>query len=553
MSTGLHLRTSQTLALTPQLQQSIRLLQLSTLELQQELEHMLCTNPFLERVEDEAGTTSADEAQHHSDDFDDASADAMPDTCALLADDAHDITALREHSDDWSTSLANESRQSTSSDDLDDHASDFDERSLTDIWDNGSTSSVAPDEDNEQHQERETPHISLQQHLHQQVIGLHLREHDNAALYCLIESLDDDGYLQDSLGEIAQSLLQQHANSSYDDSDSATSDDPDEAFFSLLHHLTVALRLLQSCEPTGVGARNLAECLQLQLKALRIPETHSEQRQTRATALAICQQPLEYLARRDVRSLQKFTDCSAASIKQAMQLIATLEPKPGRRFSDITRHHMLPDVLVSRNTGKNASKTPWLIELNPDTLPRVRVCELYAQAMRGHRESGHEALQQHLQEARYMVKSIQQRYDTIMRVAQAIVERQQRFFEQGVLAMQPLVLREIADALGMHESTISRVTTAKYMATPWGTFELKYFFSSGLDAEDGSAATSSTVVRAMLQQMIAAEDCARPLSDMALCQMLQEQGIQCARRTVAKYREALQIPPAHLRKSLQDI
>ena len=140
-----------------------------------------------------------------------------------------------------------------------------------------------------------------------------------------------------------------------------------------------------------------------------------------------------------------------------------------------------------------------------------------------------------------------------MRVAQAIVERQQRFFEQGVLAMQPLVLREIADALGMHESTISRVTTAKYMAPPWGTFELKYFFSSGLDAEDGSAATSSTVVRAMLQQMIAAEDCARPLSDMALCQMLQEQGIQCARRTVAKYREALQIPPAHLRKSLQDI
>ena len=552
MSTGLHLRTTQTLALTPQLQQSIRLLQLSTLELQQELEQMLAENPFLERIEDgeehadSSTPATSDYEESHESAFDDDS-DALPDTCDLLANDASDFSTLQEHSDDWSSSLVSDSRQS-SSDDYGSQDNSESESSLTDIWDNGNTSSTPQDAADEQHQERESAHISLQQHLHQQVLGLHLGEQDRAALYCLIESLNDDGYLEDSLGEIAQSLLRQHGSHAND-----IFDDPEEAFSELLHHLTVALRLLQSCEPAGVGARNLAECLQLQLKALNIPDTCSEQLQTRTTALALCQQPLEYLARRDVRSLQKLTACSANDIKQAMQLIATLEPKPGRSFIDVTCHSMVPDVLVRRNTGKNAAASPWIIEANPEVLPRVRVPELYARAMRGHRGGNHEALQQHLQEARYMVKSIQQRFDTILLVAQAIVRHQHQFFEQGVLAMRPLTLQEIANELEMHESTISRVTTAKYMATPWGTFELKYFFGSGLEAEDGNSATSSTVVRALLQQMIAAEDCAHPLSDMALCKMLQEQGIQCARRTVAKYRESLQIPPAHLRKSLQDI
>ena len=567
MKPALQLRTAQTLALTPQLQQSIRLLHLSTLELQQELEQMLAENPFLERIEDdEAQTVSTPDASvdntsvDNADpfaappegDFGDDATDPLPDTCTLLADDASDFAALHEHNDDWSSRLASDSRQSSSSDDDTGSQNDFEaESSLTDIWDNGNTGSAPQDDANEQHQPHESPHISLQQHLHQQVLGLHLSEQDSAALYCLIESLDDDGYLPDSLGEIAQSLLQRATHGSH------APDDFDEAFSELLHHLTVALRLLQSCEPAGVGARNLAECLQLQIKALHMPQASSGQQQIRAAALALCQQPLEYLARRDVRSLQKLTACPASDIKQAMQLIATLEPKPGRRFTDITRQHMLPDVLVRRNTGRDQHSKPWLIELNPDTLPRVRVCELYAQAMRGHRTGSHEALQQHLQEARYMVKSIQQRFDTIMRVAHAIVERQQAFLEQGVLAMQPLVLREIADALGLHESTISRVTTAKYMATPQGTFELKYFFSSGLDAKNSTgndhASTSSTAVRALLQQFIAAENRTKPLSDMALCKMLQGQGIECARRTVAKYREALQIPPAHLRKSLQDI
>jgi len=230
-----------------------------------------------------------------------------------------------------------------------------------------------------------------------------------------------------------------------------------------------------------------------------------------------------------------------------MALIARLEPRPGRRFADVDRNIIVPDVIVKK-TGRGGQQN-FSVQLNPDVMPRLRVHDIYAGALRGGRGEGHQALQARLQEARWFIKNIQQRFDTILRVSRAIVERQKNFFVHGELAMRPLVLRDIADELGLHESTISRVTTAKYMATPQGTYELKYFFGSGLGTETGGNA-SSTAVRALIKQFIAAENPHKPLSDSQIAEMLKEQGIECARRTVAKYREALKIAPANLRKAL---
>ena len=263
-------------------------------------------------------------------------------------------------------------------------------------------------------------------------------------------------------------------------------------------------------------------------------------------ALAICTQPLELIAKRDVRKLMSSCRLDEDTVRAALGLIARLEPKPGRRFVDVERNVVVPDVIVER-AGRG-----FKVSLNPEVMPRLRVHDVYAGALRQNRgardgDGGHAAMQQRLQEARWFIKNIQQRFDTILRVSSAIVERQRNFFMHGELAMRPLVLREIADELGLHESTISRVTTAKYMATPFGTYELKYFFGSSLGTETGGNA-SSTAVRALIKQFVASEDVAKPLSDNQLSEMLKEQGIECARRTVAKYREALRIAPANLRK-----
>ena len=371
---------------------------------------------------------------------------------------------------------------------------------------------------------------SLTEHLHRQALALRLSDVDRAALRFLIESLTEDGYLEDPIETLAQGL--------------AGTDDP-EQLDELVHHFTVALRLLQSLEPTGVGARNLAECLGLQLRALL--QEGAADAETVQAALCICGQSLDLLARRDVRRLVQLCGCSEERTRAAMALITRLEPRPGRRFADVERNAVVPDVLVTRSgrSGQN-----FVVQLNPEVMPKLRVHDVYAGALRGHRGGeGHQALQQRLQEARWFIKNIQQRFDTILRVSRAIVERQKNFFVHGELAMRPLVLRDIADELGLHESTISRVTTAKYMATPQGTFELKYFFGSGLGTDTGGNA-SSTAVRALIKQFIAAESPAKPLSDSQLADMLKEQGIECARRTVAKYREALRIPTATLRKAL---
>ncbi|HKX94777.1 MAG TPA: RNA polymerase factor sigma-54, partial [Methylibium sp.] len=303
--------------------------------------------------------------------------------------------------------------------------------------------------------------------------------------------------------------------------------------------LRCALKWLQNLEPAGVGARDLSECLVLQLRG-------GPRCEAQMIAILICKNHLELLARRDAKKLMAATGADEELLKAAQSLIVHCEPKPGRPFANAEANIVVPDVIVQK-AGRG-----WKVVLNPDVMPKLRINDLYAQAIRQQRgartESG-AALSSRLQEARWFMKNILQRFDTIQRVSQAIVERQKAFFSHGAIAMKPLVLREIADELGLHESTISRVTTAKYMSTPYGTYELKYFFGSSLNTEAGGNA-SSTAVRALIKQLVAAEDAKKPLSDSQISQMLEEQGIQVARRTVAKYREALKIAPANLRREL---
>ena len=512
MKPSLSLKMSQHLALTPQLQQSIRLLQLSTLELSQEVDQMLDENPFLDRAEDEAPMESV----------------GLPEQDARVS------------LGDRVSEAAQDSPTHDDGPEMRDEAVE----GVAESWDGDGSVDLAPQEDEwggdakaRNNSEEDTADAvelarslgSLTDHLHRQALSLRLSEIDRAALKFLIESLNDDGYLEDSLPELAASL--------------AGSDDL-EQIDELVHHFTVALRLLQSLEPVGVGARNLAECLQLQCSE-RLREAPDDA--VAAVALQLCSQPMELLAKRDIKRLMALSGSTDAQVRAALQFVARLEPKPGRRFVQAEQNIIVPDVIVS--ALRRAGAPQFRVQLNPDVMPRLRVHDIYANALRGSKGEGAAGLQQRLQEARWFIKNIQQRFDTILRVSSAIVERQKNFFIHGELAMRPLVLREIADELGMHESTISRVTTAKYMATPQGTFELKYFFGSGLGTDSGSAA-SSTAVRALIKQFVAAENTAKPLSDNTISDMLKEQGIDCARRTVAKYREALKIAPANLRKAL---
>jgi RNA polymerase sigma-54 factor len=541
MMPSLSLRVSQSLTLTPQLQQSIRLLQLSTQELTQEVEQMLDENPFLEREGDDAAEPERAEASAHDTSegtetaaVGDKATETSTSTDATSASDFEagpsdlplDFGAGKE------TGVDAEAASGDSASDWEEWGGDLPARSSAGSGD---------DDDEAPPSDRRSEHLSLQDVLHRQALSLRLCQEGRAALYFLIESLNDDGYLEETLAELAQSF--------------GDASDP-ERYEALLHHLTVALRLLQSLEPIGVGARNLSECMGLQIKARQrlLDEEGSDTPEADAlvleTALLVCQESLDLLARRDVRKLMQLTGCNEAAVRSALALIAKLEPRPGRPYADVDRNAIIPDVIVRPSNERGLPVPGFSIQLNAEVMPRLRVQDVYANALRSHKGSeGHGALQQRLQEARWFIKNIQQRFDTILRVSQAIVERQRNFFVHGELAMRPMVLREIADELGLHESTISRVTTAKYMATPQGTFELKYFFGSGLGTETGGSA-SSTAVKALIKQLLEEESAKKPLSDAKIADLLQAQGIECARRTVAKYREAMRIPPASLRKAL---
>ena len=527
MKPSLQVRLSQHLALTPQLQQSIRLLQLSTLELHQEIEQMLEQNPFLDTDDDHAPmefglerVTAAPDASAErektklSEREDSGDGQAGADEPAGLDSAEFGATAR----DDW--------ENGTEQDDFDGI------RELPSA--NGSSSGASGDDDREPTDGNDSA-LSLQDHLRRQLLGMRLSPEDRAAVMVLIESLDEDGYLADSLDEIAERLALGMGLAG-DGSGDAADLDATEQREELSDRLRCALKWLQSLDPIGVGGAGLGACLVIQLR--QHPPSPA-----RTAAMQISEKHLELLARKDIKKLMSATGANEDTLRAAEAMIKACEPKPGRPFTRAEANIIVPDVIVIK-AGRG-----WKATLNPDVMPKLRINDLYAQAIRGRGNGGAGGLSARLQEARWFMKNILQRFDTILRVSQAIVERQKSFFTHGAIAMKPLVLREIADELGLHESTISRVTTAKYMTTPYGTYELKYFFGSSLNTDAGGNA-SSTAVRALIQQLVGSEPASKPLSDSQLSDMLSEQGITVARRTVAKYREALKIAPANLRKNL---
>ncbi|CAN5853722.1 RNA polymerase factor sigma-54 [soil metagenome] len=500
MKQSLQLRTSQHLTLTPQLQQSIRLLQLSTLELHQELATLLIENPMLERVDD-----------------------PLDNAVRLLSDGAITSNAPQSESEFAVAAGPGQdtaSTEVTANNDNSEIAAPADSTSQTDdewSFDSAPPGSKSGEED-EGRPQLEASHTSLKEHLLEQM-RLNLREpRDRALVELVIDAIDDSGYLTESLDDIHASLPLELGV------------EPEE--------LSFALAMLQSFDPAGVGARSPSECLALQVK--RLPKIAFV---TRRLALSIVESHLSLFAQRDFNKLKKILNCDDEDLREAQVVIRQCKPKPGADFAAGSSDYVVPDVIVK----KSANANEWQVMLNQDVMPKLRVNSMYADIMKQNRGDG--SLVPQLQEARWLVKNMRQRFDTILRVSQAIVERQRNFFTHGAVAMRPLVLREIADTLGLHESTISRVTTQKYMLTPHGMFELKYFFGSHVATETGGEA-SSTAIRALIKQLIGAEDPKSPLSDSKVADMLGEQGMVIARRTVAKYREALKIPPVSLRKSL---
>jgi len=488
MKQSLQLRISQHLALTPQLQQSIRLLQLSTLELHKELEQILTDNPLLERLDD-----------------------PLDQSVRLLGDGAMGAAGAPSEGPIAETPAPSTSEDSFDASESGEAASGESEWTFDDV----ARTSKAPDDEDARPQ-LEASHTTLREHLVEQMrLSVHeLR--DRALLELVIDSLDDDGYLTEPLSEI-------HARI------------PEELEVDL-QELSIALAMLQNFDPAGVGARDAAECLALQIKRLpKIPMV------TRRLALTIVEKHLVQFAQRDFNKLKKALDCDDEDLREAQAVIRLCNPHPGAEFGSGASDYVVPDVIVKK------TKNGWQVMLNQDVMPRLRVNAIYANILK--QSKGEGSLTSQLQEAKWLIKNMRQRFDTILRVAQAIVERQRNFFSHGAVAMRPLVLREIADTLGLHESTISRVTTQKYMLTPHGMFELKYFFGSHVATEAGGEA-SSTAIRALIKQLIGAEDSKNPFSDSKIADMLGEQGMVVARRTVAKYREALKIPPVSLRKSL---
>ncbi|HEY0907136.1 MAG TPA: RNA polymerase factor sigma-54 [Methylophilus sp.] len=517
MKQNLQLRMSQNLALTPQLQQSIRLLQLSTLELNQELEAILQENPLLEMADGEEGGFDAGEAaapeaapgdtgSEDASSFDVATQQEITSPAETLRDE------LRDELSGADGELPNLSEEFTPPE-FEDHYEEFGSASN---WDESGRNNL--DDDDSDFTRQDATSTSLREHLLNQIQLAHLSQRDMSLVKLLLDSINDDGYLELDLQEIAEALpLELEVD---------------------LQELETALKLIQNLDPVGVGARDLRECLLLQLS--HVPAGTP----ALAQAKAIASDHLALLANRDFVKLRKVLACDEAVLKTAQQLIRQQNPKPGSEFASFGHDHFIQhDVVVKKIRGI------WVATLNDGAIPKLRINQMYADILKRNRENSGQYLQSQMQEAKWMIKNIQQRFSTILRVSQAIVDRQRNFFEHGEIAMRPLVLREIAEELDLHESTVSRVTTHKYMLTPRGVYELKYFFGSSV-ATDAGGSCSATAIRALIKQMVADENPKKPLSDNQITDTLAQQGIVVARRTIAKYRESLSIPPANLRKSL---
>ncbi len=483
MRQTLQLKLSQQLRLTPQLQQSIRLLQLSTLELNQEIERIVQENPLLE-LEENWGAVNPDASDIRNEEKLSESNDNEPLTDSAITENQHDASQLAEHETDWSQ------------DSLFYDSTEQEENEFTQIPDRPA---------------------SLRDYLYVQAACLQqISGRERQIIELLIDSLDDDGYLQQSLEELT-TILPTELNMDLKD-------------------LQVALDHLQQFDPTGVGARDLRECLLLQLNA--IPDDVP----FRDRAQKVVQMHLKPLAAHDFTLIKKLLGCNDIELRATLKLISHLNPKPGSDFNVPSARYIIPDIIVKKINGV------WAASINTDALPKISINRQYANILKQNHHPSALALTHQLNEAKWLIKNIQQRSTTILAVANAIIDRQQQFLEHGEIAMRPLVLREIADALDLHESTISRVTTQKFMHTPRGIFELKYFFGSHVSTDSGGAC-SATAIRALIKQLISEENSRKPLSDNNIAGILEQQGIVVARRTVAKYRESLQIPAANLRKS----
>jgi RNA polymerase sigma-54 factor len=482
MKPTLQLKVSQQLRLTPQLQQSIRLLQLSTVELNQEIERMVQENPLLELGEEWNAPPAVVSSDHPetaagSADSDDVAAEA--ESAEVKAEQEEDF----EHDPEWQQESA--------------------------------VSYGAPEDDDLDGPQIPDKPLSLREHLNFQTCLSQISEREKIIIGLLIDSLDDDGYLLQDLNEL-MTLLPVELNIGSDD-------------------LQCALQRLQHFDPAGVGARNLQECLLLQLQAMPDNAGHRDQ------AIKVVRDYLDILASHDFGQIKKLLACNDESLRAVNKLITSLNPKPGAQFGSHNERYIVPDITVTKRGGV------WVAHLNANAIPRLNINHLYANILKQEHHSARHLVSQ-LNEAKWLIKNIQQRFSTILKVANAIVERQQQFFEHGAIAMRPLVLREIAETLGLHESTVSRVTTQKFMYTPRGIFELKYFFGSHV-ATDSGGACSATAIRALIKQLVQEENPRKPLSDNKISSILEQQGIVVARRTIAKYRESLQIPAANLRKS----
>ena len=502
MKQSLDLRLGQHLTITPQLQQAIRLLQLSSIELQQEIQQALESNPLLEENEGETEETREDakddEVGGESDDGADEN-DATDGSEYEIEMESASLDDAASNENDWGDSYELPVTRSTRSDD--DGLPDIDSRN--------------------------SPKETLREHLLWQMRMVPFSATDRLIASSIIDAINEDGYLTSTIDEIHQILNKERAAIS----DRATAIEIDE--------IEAVLHQVHNFDPVGVGARDLAECLHLQLRAL------SAETAGRAHAMALATpEHLAQLGSRDYTQLRRALKASPEELQIAIALIQQLNPRPGGTVEMTHAAYVVPDLIVRKVRGI------WRADLNHEVAPKLRVNRMYARLIhRGDTSSQNRYLQDQLQQARWLIKSLQSRNETLLKVGRTIVDRQRAFFDHGPEAMKPLVLHDIAESVGMHESTISRVTTNKYMLTPRGIFELKYFFSSHVSTADGGTC-SATAIRSLIKKIVEDEVPAKPVSDSRIADMLAEQGINVARRTIAKYRESMNIPPSNQRKSL---
>ncbi len=500
MKQSLQLKLGQHLTMTPQLQQAIRLLQLSSLELTTEIQEALESNMMLEVADGSSDFDNDEGASASAESNEDAEVEAPFEVGGGDPADAETPAAADDIPDEMPV-----------------------DTEWDDIYDTLPTSGMqtaARDASGDDFERPISSEESLEDHLLWQVNLLRLSDSDRAIAGAIIDSLDRDGYLQSSLEELAATLADEDGSG------------PGE------EEIAAVLKLVQGLDPVGIAARDLRECLLLQLAEFEreVPWLGEAER--------CCTEFMDLLGARDYNQIMRKMKLSKDDLRDVLKLIQTLNPRPGAQFSSEQPEYVVPDVFVYKR------KDRWRVELNPDVVPPLRVNPYYAGLIkRADSSDDNTSMRAHLQEARWFIKSLQSRSETLLKVASAIVERQRAFLEHGEEAMRPLVLHDIAEVLEMHESTISRVTTRKYMHTPRGIFELKYFFSSHVSTTLGGEA-SSTAIRAVIKKLIAAENNAKPLSDNKIAALLSEQGVQVARRTVAKYREAMAIPPSNERKRL---